>query len=215
MWEATLPISENPFELHYSINDATGDGIIIEFTKQGRKQYNNILGVVTNSPPYDFHIMNIRNYIQLSKFAHDPLVLGQMKFDAVGQGSGLLGVPGDFTPPSRFVRTAAMVHFADDVQTSKEAVILAFHILNTVDIPRGVATSRYPIPFTKTYPYDYTLWTVVKDLSKKLLYFRDYNDLTIRVLRLADAEKGKRLKVKVGKSIGGFDDITDDLIPVS
>ncbi len=215
VWEATLPINQNPFEQHYSITDATGDGIIIEFTKQGRKQYNNTLGVVTNSPPYDFHMMNIRNYIQLSKFAHGPLVLGQMNFDAVGQGSGLLGVPGDFTPPSRFVRTAAMAHFADKVHTNKEAVMLAFHILNTVDIPRGVATSRHPKPFTKKYPVDYTLWAVVKDLSKKALYFRDYNDLTIRVLRMADVKKGQRLIMKVGKSIGGFVDITDDLIPVN
>lgn len=216
VWGATLPISENPFELHYSIIDVTGDGLIIEFTKQGRNEYNNTLGVLTNSPPYDFHMTNIRNYIQLSKFAHDPLNLGPMQFDSIGQGSGLLGVPGDFTPPSRFVRTAAIVHFANEVQTSKEAVMLGFHVLNTVDIPRGVASSSHPLPFSKTYLADYTLWVVVKDLTTKSLYFRDYNDLTIRVLHMAEVKtEGKRLKMKVGNSIGGFVDITDDLTPVN
>ena len=211
VWEDNIPIIKTVFELHYSIMDASGDGIIIEFTKQGRKVYNNTLGILTNSPPYDFHLMNIRNYIQLSKFAHDPLVLGEMKFEAIGQGSGLLGTPGDFTPPSRFVRTAAMVHFADQVQTGNEAVILAFHILNTVDIPRGVSTSRQPISVSADT--DYTLWAVAKDLKTKSLYFRVYNDLTIRVLRMADVKKGKKLKMKVGKPIGGFVDITSDLTP--
>lgn len=215
VWGKALPIDESPFELHFSITDATGDGIIIEFTKEGRKEYNNTLGVVTNSPPYDFHVTNIRNFVQLSKFAHGPLVLGKMNFEAVGQGSGLLGVPGDFTPPSRLVRTAAMVNFADKVQTGNEAVTLAFHILNTVDIPRGVATSRHYIPFIKGYPADYTLWAVVKDLSNTSLYFRDYNDLAIRVFRLADVKKEQKQKMKVGNFVGGFVDITDDLVPVN
>ncbi|PFX21497.1 Penicillin acylase [Stylophora pistillata] len=199
VWEANVPEwLKGIFQLHYSIVDASGDAIVIEFTEQGRMVFNNTLGVVTNSPPYDFHLINIRNYVELSKSAHDALELGKVTFKPTGQGSGLLGIPGDFTPPSRFVRAAIMAHFSDPVKTGKEAVIKAFHILNTVDIPRGTSS-------------DYTVWSVVKDLKSKSLYFRVYKDLTICVLHMADAKKGQKLKMKMSECIGGFVDITDKL----
>ena len=193
-------------ELHWSITDKSGDGIVIEYTEQGPKLHENTIGVVTNSPPYDFHMLNLRNYVHLSKFAHDPLVLGETTFPPTGQGNGLLGVPGDLTPPSRLVRSAAMVHFADTAKKSDEAVNLAFHIMNTVDIPRGVAASHdHPdLP-------DYTSWVVVKDLTNKAMYFRSYEDLTIRVIHLDKVTPGKKLKLKFGNSIGGLVDVTGDL----
>ena len=208
----TFPLvwQQLPLEFHYSVTDKTGDGIIIEFTDQGRKVHDNTIGIVTNSPPYDFHMLNLRNYIQLSKFAHYPLVLGKDQFSASGQGSGLLGMPGDPTPPSRFVRAAAMVHFSDPVQTAEQAVNLAFHILNTVDIPRGVASSHEH----KNIP-DYTSWVVVKDLTNNALYFRNYEDLTIRVINLDNVMPGKVLKLKVENPIGGFVNVTDKLKPAN
>ena len=213
VWEAELPVIKVAFELHFSVYDTTGDGIVIEYTEQGRKVYNNTLGVLTNSPPYDFHLTNIRNYIELSKFAHDPLKLGKMEFSPIGQGSGLLGVPGDFTPPSRFVRTAAIVHFADQVKTGKDAVMLGFHVLNTVDIPRGVSASHLPVLHTETY--DYTQWVVVKDLTTKSIYFRVYNDLTIRVVYLSHVKKAEKVKMSLWKPVGGFVDVTDKLSPAT
>ena len=204
MWEQ--PLKGNTFELHWSITDKSGDGIIIEYTEQGPKLHENTIGVVTNSPPYDFHMLNLRNYIHLSKFAHDPLVLGETTFPPTGQGSGLLGVPGDFTPPSRLVRSAAMVHFADTAKRSDEAVNLALHIMNTVDIPRGVAASHDHEDMA-----DYTSWIVVKDLTNKAMYYRSYEDLTIRVIHLDKVTPGKKLKIKVGTPIGGFVDVTGDL----
>ena len=89
------------FELHYSVIDKTGESIIIEFTNQGRKIHENRLGVMTNSPPYHFHMLNLCNYVQLSKYAHERFVLGGTPFKPLGEGSGLLGMPGDLTPPSR------------------------------------------------------------------------------------------------------------------
>ena len=159
-------------ELHYTINDKTGAGIIIEFTNKGRTVYENTVGVCTNSPPYDFHMINLRNYVELDKTTHEPLNLGGDVFKPIGQGSGLLGTPGDLTPLSRLVRAATLTHFADPVKTSDEAVNLAFHMLNTVDIPQGVASE------------DYTNWIVAKDLTHKALYYRTYNDLTVRVIYL-------------------------------
>ena len=163
-------------EIHYTIYDKIGAGIIIEFTDKGRTVYENTVGVCTNSPPYDFHMINLRNYVELNKTAHEALHLGGDVFTPLGQGSGLLGTPGDLTPPSRLVRAATLTHFADPVKTSDEAVNLAIHILNTVDIPHGVAGE------------DYTNWIVAKDLTHKALYYRTYNDLTVRVTTMPRAD---------------------------
>jgi len=201
---------EYNFELHYSVIDKHGDGIIIEFTKEGRKVHKNRIGVMTNSPPYDWHMMNIRNHIQLSKIGREPLILGQEKFEATGEGSGLLGLPGDLTPPSRLVRAAAMLHFADQVQTKEEAVNLGLHIMNTVDIPKGVIVSR---EFKDLGLADYTSWIVAKDLKNRALYFRVYEDLTVRVIHLDKVTTMKKMQLKMGKPIGGFVDVTNELKP--
>lgn len=197
---------QHTFELHYSVIDKTGEGIIIEFTDQGRKVHENTVGVMTNSPPYDFHMLNLRNYVHLSKYAHGELVLGEAHFNATGQGSGLLGMPGDLTPPSRLVRAASLANFAAQAKTSDEAVNLAFHVLNSVDIPVGVASQSNEEQLT-----DYTSWVVAKDLTNNALYFRDYNDLTIRVVNLDKVQAGQRLKQKVESTeVGGFKDVTDE-----
>jgi choloylglycine hydrolase len=65
------------------------------------------LDVITNSPTYDWHILNQRNYLHLSNKAKQAKVFGDYQIVANGAGSGLIGLPGDFTPTSRFVRAAA------------------------------------------------------------------------------------------------------------
>lgn len=196
------------FDEHYSVTDKTGEGIVIEFTDQGRKVHENTVGAATNAPPYDFHMLNLRNYVHLSKYAHDALVLGETPFKPTGEGSGLLGMPGDMTPMSRLVRVATLMNFADPVKTSKEAVNLAFHLLNTVDIPHGVIADHKHEGFA-----DYTSWAVAKDLTNNALYFRNYEDLTIRVVYLDKVQPGTKLKIKMGLPIGGFKDVTNEMKP--
>ena len=140
--KVNLPEIDTP-EMHYTIYDKTGAGIIIEFTNKGRTVYENTVGVCTNSPPYDFHMINLRNYVELNKTTQEALHLGGDVFTPLSHGSGLLSTPGDLTPSSRLVRTATLTHFADPVKTSDEAVNLSIHILNTVDIPHGVASEDY------------------------------------------------------------------------
>ena len=130
------------FELQFSIIDSTGDSIIIEYTEKGRKIQENTINVITNAPPYRFHELNLRNYMQLSKFPKPGITYGKLNVTPIIEGSGLLGVPGDFTSMSRFIRTSVMLHFSSTPSKSEDAVNLAFHILNTVDIPKGKSLSR-------------------------------------------------------------------------
>ena len=198
------------YELHFSVIDKTSDGIINVFTSEGTTIFKNTFGVLTNSPPYAYQLINIRNYIALSKYNREPLVLGPDLFPAPGQGSGLLGLPGDLTPPPRFVRLAVLKEFATQPANNAEAVNLAFHVLNSVDIPLGVVTNR-----TNGHS-EYTLWTVAKDLTNNAFYYRTYNDLTIRVAYLNNIQQGKMVYVSAdGPILAGFLDVTAQLQPVT
>ena len=101
--------------------------------------HENPLGVMTNSPTFDWHVTNLRNYVNLSVNNVPPVELAGDKLPGLGQGAGMLGLPGDFTPPSRFVRAVAFSQSALPVATAREGVLQAFHLLNQFDIPKGAA----------------------------------------------------------------------------
>jgi len=91
---------------HFFIQHRSGKSIVIEPVDGTLKVYDAPLGVMTNAPTYDWHMTNLQNYISLSVTDVDSAKLGPLTLPAFGSGSGLHGMPGDFTPPSRFVRAA-------------------------------------------------------------------------------------------------------------
>jgi len=144
VWTRSLKVSGSDyvFPFHWSIVDKTGDAIVLEYTKEGRRVWPNEVGVFTNNPTYDWHTTNLNNYVNIQKTAHEPYNYTRNGVDheikAFGHGSGLLGLPGDFTPPSRFIRTAAMVRFSGDAKDANDGALKAWHIINSVDIPKGL-----------------------------------------------------------------------------
>ena len=84
-----------PSPLHFNVTDATGKSIIIEYTAEGLQIYDNVAGVLTNSPPYDWHMSNITNYLNLSPNNPEPTLINGKLFTSVGQGAGIVGIPGD------------------------------------------------------------------------------------------------------------------------
>ena len=187
-----------PPPVHFVVHDASGKSIVIEYVGGKLHIHDNPLGVITNSPTFDWHMTNLRNYVNLS-FTNAPKVeLGSVKLSPLGQGSGMLGMPGDFTPPSRFVRAVAYsqsVSEAFNKQSSKDeyfhastgeqAILQAFHVLNNFDIPKGVAREHdHESPGGPLVPADYTLWTSASDLQAKQYYFRTYESSQIRMVDL-------------------------------
>ena len=181
----TIPEVEGPLPLHFSLHDRLGKNLVIEFIDGQMEVSDNIVGVLTNAPKFEWHTTNLRNYINLSAINVKPVKLDGSVLDQTGQGSGLLGIPGDWTPPSRFVKMAVFKNFVTKVKDAKKNVNLAFHLLNTVDIPYGT------IQDASGKNFDYTQWIVVKDLINDRLYYRTYEDLDIRVIDLkAMIQKG-------------------------
>lgn len=197
--EKIAEFGDTIFPVHAAIYDATGKGIVIEFENGKMNVYPNDIGVMTNSPAYDWHLVNLRNYLDLSPYNPLPAIVNGIAFASTSQGSGMIGLPGDASPPSRFVKVAMLQATALPVETAEDAVNLAQHFMNTVDIPKGFVRSKQD----KTDAVDITQWAVFKDLTHRVIYYRTYNDMTLRSLSLDKvnfAENAPLLKMPlVGK----------------
>ncbi|MGO1074236.1 linear amide C-N hydrolase [Inquilinus sp. CA228] len=170
-------VLEKEMPLHFPIHDEAGRSIVIEFIDGEIQIHDNPVAVLTNDPPFPWQITNIENYVGLSNTDAEPIEIGLKRFKQTGHGSGMRGLPGDSTPPSRFIRTVFQKHFAERPKTGEEACNLALHLLNTVDIPKGTSASR---PKEGKAPeYDYTQWIVLKALTQKVFNFRTYDNPTI------------------------------------
>lgn len=179
---------------HYFVRDKTGKSIVIEPIDGALKVFDAPLGVITNAPTYDWHMTNLRNYLNLSITGVPPLDLGGVKLSQLGQGAGMHGLPGDFTPPSRFIRAVAFSQSEVQAATADEAVLQAFHILNQFDIPLGSVRDK------TDGGVELTQWTAVSDLKNLRWYFRTYDDQSIRMVDLkqaVEAAKGEPRTIKM------------------
>ena len=164
--------------VHYIVSDASGDCVVLEYVGGELRVHKNPLGVVTNAPTFDWHLINLSNYLNESVTNVPSVSLDGFQIPSLGQGSGTLGLPGDFTPPSRFVRAVVFSKTALPVDTAREAVLQAFHLLNQFDIPKGVARGTE----NGQTVADYTMWTAASDLKNLRYYFRTYDNSRIRMI---------------------------------
>ncbi len=182
LWPAGKPVPDQAKALmdyaiteHLAIHDAHGNDLVVEFLDQRMYLHDNLTGVLTNSPRFEWHTTNLRNYVGLTNVEDQPFNLMGMPVEPTGNGTGLVGLPGDVTPPSRFVRAVVLTQVFHEAKDSSAAVNQAFHSLDLVSVPRGLAASG-----------DYTQWSVARDHDNKILYTRTYDSWTTGVHDLAD-----------------------------
>jgi len=176
-------VLQKELPVHFSIHDTGGASIVVEFMNGGTQVYDNPVDVTTNAPPFPWHLTNIGNYVGLAALdAASTTIYGvttQLSSEPPGHGSGMRGLPGDSTPPSRFIRTVFQKQFATQPADNVEACSLVLHLLNTVDIPLG--TSQ---PQDKSVGDDHTQWAVVKSLNERTFSYRTYDNPTVMQIDL-------------------------------
>lgn len=167
-WQMIMPI-------HGVIHDAHGNSLVIEYLDGKLCMHHNGLGVLTNAPSFEWHMTNLNNYVGLTPYNQPDQQMGSLVLEPFGQGSGFRGLPGDFTPVSRFVRAA---FFSQAVTSSdaEQAVNNALHLLNLFNIPQQIARDEKDT--------DYTQWTSVADLIRGCYYFTTYDNSQIRKINL-------------------------------
>lgn len=188
-WGTTPP----PF--HYIVYDKSGNCLVIEPLDGKLVTYDNKLGSFTNSPTFDWHQTNLRNYINLTPWNSKPVTLFGVLLKPFGEGSGMVGLPGDFTPPSRFVRASIFSATQIPSENAHDSIFKVFHLLNQFDIPVGAAKTKVG---DITYS-DETQFTCARDPQSLKYYFRTYNDQNIKVVDLnhfkLDAQSLKSVNV--------------------
>jgi len=174
----------SPMPVHYVVTDQAGNSIVIEYVGGKLNIYDNTVGLLTNGPTYDWHILNLRNYTQLSPLAPGP---GNLKVEGVnytpfGAGSGMMGFPGDDSPTSRFVRAFFYTKTSLPMKDCAAAVNQASRILDNFDIPKGFVREG----IAGKYDVSRTQWSVIGDMKNKRYYWwTEWN----RRLRLVDLTK--------------------------
>jgi choloylglycine hydrolase len=192
--------------VHFVVHDRSGKSVVIEPLNKALKISDNPLGVMANSPSFDWHMTNLRNYVNLTAVNVPPLGLGGVTLAQFGQGSGLRGLPGDFTPPSRFVRAVAFSQSAIPSATAAQAVLQAFHILNNFDIPYGAVREVNGGHVSA----ESTTWTSASDLKNLRWYFKTYGNQSIHSVDVVKALAAARGRIRVIKmdSPQTIDDVT-------
>ena len=174
--------------VHWRFADRSGRQIVLEIIDGRCVFYENTLGVLTNSPSFDWHMTNLNNYVNLAPGKADPQEIGSMMLKSFGGGSGFLGLPGDATPPSRFVRAAFYQCTSRPKQTSSESVMEAFRILSAFNIPVGI---QYPMDQTPSDIPSATQFTCASDISGQKFYYRSMWNSEIRCIDLSDIDFAK------------------------
>lgn len=163
--------------LHYIFSDTSGASLIVEPQQDGIHLIEDSIGVMTNSPDYHWHETNLRNYLAVTPKQHDDVAFLGKTLKPFSQGSGTFGLPGDFTPTSRFVRTAFMKNNVEQPKDEIGAVTLAHHILESVSIPRGIVV-------TPDQTFDFTCYAAYICAESKTYYYSTYGNQRIRCVQL-------------------------------
>lgn len=164
--------------LHWMVIDED-DSIVIEVTMNGLQIFNNPVNVLTNSPDFTWHLTNLRNYLNLSNEQLESKKWDNLVLTPFGQGSGSFGLPGDYTSPSRFIRTSFIKNNTLIPTDDEEAINTCFNILKSTFITKGlVITSRNT--------YDYTQYTVFMNLKSLEYYISTYHNNEIKKVSLND-----------------------------
>lgn len=184
-----IPIAKNvpTAPLHFIAADKTGDCITIEQTINGFKVYTNAVGVLSNAPTFDWHVLNLAQYINLGFDNKGSTVIGEQEVVQHGLGTSLVGIPGDLTPASRFVRTA-FLRDATNRNCEKVGVPNFYHILNNVAVVEGVEKTHENLN-------TFTLYTSCMNLNEKTYYYSTKDSVGISAVSMSGEDlDGTKIK---------------------
>ncbi|MBD0403534.1 linear amide C-N hydrolase [Flammeovirga sp. EKP202] len=181
-------------DAHWMITDSTGASIVVEYTN-GTVTINDApLGVITNAPSYDWHLTNLKNYINLEYDAAKPKTINGETFSQIGFGSGMLGLPGDMTPPSRFVRAVAWTQTTRPMENSGESLYEMFRILDNFNLSLGADRAEGSGElFGKDHSTmrSATVWTTSWDLTNKVLNYHTQDNRRVQEIKIDEIDFSK------------------------
>ena len=167
-----LPVAE----LHWIIADRH-EAITVESVKEGIRVYDNAPGVLTNNPPFDEQMFQLNNYMNLSPKTPENRFSSQLPLKAYSRGMGALGLPGDLSSQSRFVRAAFVKLNSLSGSSEPESVSQFFHILGAVEQQRGCCE-------VGEGSHEVTIFTSCCNTDKGIYYYTTYDNHQITAVNM-------------------------------
>ena len=159
-----------PTPLHWIIADKV-ESITVECAEDGVHIYDNPIGVLTNNPPFPYHMDNLCNYLNLTNKTPSGALMKSFDLKPYSNGMGGIGLPGDYSSSSRFVRASYLLSNSVCEDNERDCVSQFFHILDAVAHPRGsvIVNDKYEI----------TYYSSCCNASKGIYYYKTYNNSRI------------------------------------
>ncbi|HIR00371.1 MAG TPA: choloylglycine hydrolase family protein [Candidatus Scybalocola faecavium] len=170
----------SPAPLHWMLADKE-QCLVLEAVKDGLKVYENPFGVLTNNPPFDYHRMNMNNYLNLSAQSPENRFSQKLNLRPYAQGMGAMGLPGDASSASRFIRAAFLKWNSVAPKDEDSNVSQFFHILDGVAMVRGSV-------ITEAGTYDVTTYSCCVNVGTGDYYYKTYDDSRIRKVGLYETD---------------------------
>lgn len=167
-----LPVAE----LHWMISDEK-ETIVLECTKQGMQIYDNPLGVLTNNPPFPMQLFGLNNYMCLTNQPPVNTFCKSLELGEYSNGMGAIGLPGDLSSSSRFVRAAFNKMNSVYQNSEHKRVSQFFHILSSVSQLRGAVQ-------LKGGKYEYTVYSSCCNTKKGIYYYTTYDNSTVNAVEM-------------------------------
>jgi len=165
-----------PAQLHWILADHR-EAITIESVREGLRVYDNPVGVLTNNPPFREQLFQLNNYRHLSVKVPENTFSDKLQLDVYSRGMGALGLPGDLSSQSRFVRAAFVKLNSVSGSSEAESVSQFFHILNSVDQPRGCCD-------VEDGKFETTVYTSCCNTDKGIYYYTTYDNHQITAVNM-------------------------------
>ncbi len=165
--------------LHWLISDSE-KSITVECMKGGIKICENPFGILTNNPPFEYHSMNINNYMSLSPQLAKNNLTAETALHNYSLGMGALGLPGDYSSASRFVKAVFVKENSVCGIDENESVNQFFRILDSVAMPRGCV-------LTKSGELEYTRYSCCCNTDTGVYYYKTYSDTAVTAVEMRSA----------------------------
>ena len=171
-FRADLPLAP----LHYIIAHEE-ESITIEAVEEGLKIYENPLGVLTNNPPFPYHLQRLQDFMHVTNNPPENLFSSKIDLRPNSLGMGGIGLPGDYSSSSRFIRAAFVKLHSPSFTSEVESVHQFFHILSSVFQPKGCSLAEEDL-------YEYTIYSSCINTSEGIYYYRTYNNPEVNAVKL-------------------------------
>ena len=184
----SVPLMGTVPPLHWCFSDRSGETIILEPDRGGLTVYRNTIGVMTNSPGYSWHRLNLLNYAGIRDRDYETVKICGDSLPPYFSGSGAQGLPGDWSSPSRFIRLAFLKQFSQKGRSEEEGVGRMFHLFQSVAFPLGmirVTGQGHRTEYDrKISPFDYTVYTSILCAESLRFYWTTYENQQVQYMDL-------------------------------